>query len=156
MSSHCSGRSLPECRTHVFQLNSRYPAGEMCFPELWPYAIYPTSTYHIMFHLHRIWHCIKQSALNLNAYTSSHKTKPSCYEAMSLDAREFLVKLVPQAEKTRTRGEGITTGLCHLKEIPPLHRGDCPGDCWEWTEQNLEQEIVADMPGLPSCTKHDM
>lgn len=106
MSSHCSGRSLPECRTHVFQLNSRYPAGEMCFPELWPYATYPTSTYHIMFHLHRIWHCIKQSALNLNAYTSSHKTKPSCYEAMSLDAREFLVKLVLQAEKTRTKAVG--------------------------------------------------
>lgn len=76
-SSQCSGRSLPECRTHVFQLNSSYPAGEMCFSELWPYAMYPTSTYRIMFHWHRIWHCIKQSALSLNAYASSHNTKPS-------------------------------------------------------------------------------
>lgn len=77
VSSHCSGRSLPECRTHVFQLNSSYPAGEMCFSELWPYAVYPTSTYHIVFHWHGIWHCIKQSALSLNVYTSSHNTKPS-------------------------------------------------------------------------------
>lgn len=96
MSSRRSGRSLPECRTHVFQLNSRYPAGEMCFPELWPYATYPASTYHIMFHLHRIWHCIKQSALSLNAYTSSHKTKPSCWNGRKSKCLAVSGEALPQ------------------------------------------------------------